>query len=52
LRYLNLSPVDRAILASRLRGVPPPVPARRVRFDYAQSVLAIAEGLVQGVRAA
>ena len=45
LRYLNLSAVDRAILASRLRGLPPPVPARRVRFDYAESVLAIARGL-------
>ncbi len=45
LRYLNLSAVDRAILASRLRGLPPPVPARRVRLDYAESVLAIAQGL-------
>jgi hypothetical protein len=42
LRFTALDRTDRAILASRLRGMPPPVPRRRVRVDYAASVLAIA----------
>lgn len=41
LRFVALPRVDRAILASRLRGLPPPVPRRRVRVDYAASVRAI-----------
>jgi hypothetical protein len=41
LRFVSLPRVDRAILASRLRGLPPPVPRRRVRVDYAASVRAI-----------
>jgi hypothetical protein len=42
LQFLSLNAIDRAILASRLRGLPPPVPARRVRVDYAASVRDIA----------
>ena len=38
LRFLHLSRVDRAILASRLAGLPPPVPERSLRLDYARSV--------------
>jgi hypothetical protein len=45
LRFTALHRTDRAILASRLRGLPPPVPRRRVRVDYASSVRAI--GLAQ-----
>jgi hypothetical protein len=45
LRFLNLSRVDRAILASRLAGLPPPPPERSVRLDYAATVFAIARGL-------
>jgi hypothetical protein len=40
LRFLGLSRVDRAILTSRLNGLPPPVPTRSLRFDYARSVSA------------
>ena len=42
LRFVDLGRVDRAILAERLRGLPPPVPRRRVRVDYAARVRAIA----------
>ena len=52
LRFLTLGAVDRAILAARLRGLPPPVPRRRVRADYAGSVRAIARGMATHTRAA
>ncbi len=42
LSFVDLPRVDRAILASRLRGLPPPAPKRRVRVDYAATVRAIA----------
>lgn len=42
LRFLDLSRVDRAILAPRLKGLPPPAPERSLRFDYARSVFSIA----------
>jgi hypothetical protein len=45
LRFLDLSRVDRAILASRLAGLPPPAPERSLRFDYASTVWAVARGL-------
>lgn len=38
LSFVNLSAVDRIILSSRLRGLPPPAPRRRLRADYARSV--------------
>jgi hypothetical protein len=44
LRFVNLSPVDRAILGSRLAGMPPPVPARTLRFDYAATIAQVARG--------
>lgn len=52
LAFTTLSALDRAILASRLRGLPPPVPARRLRVDYAATVRAIQAGLSLDVRAA
>jgi len=42
LRFLDLSRVDRAILNSRLAGMPPPAPERNLRFDYARTVGSIA----------
>lgn len=42
LRFLDCSVVDGAILDASLSGHPPPVPARRLRMDYAASVLRIA----------
>jgi hypothetical protein len=42
LRFLDLSRVDRAILKSRLVGLPPPAPERTLRFDYARTVGSIA----------
>jgi hypothetical protein len=44
LTFTNLSTVDRGILAARLRGLPPPSPARPLRMDYAQTVREIALG--------
>ncbi|MFT3923467.1 MAG: PilZ domain-containing protein [Myxococcales bacterium] len=41
LRFLNLSRIDRAILGSRLQGLPPPRPERELRFDYASTVLSL-----------
>ncbi|MCS6797243.1 MAG: PilZ domain-containing protein [Myxococcota bacterium] len=42
IRFTSIEPVDRALLAASLRGLPPPLPARRVRVDYAAAVLAAA----------
>lgn len=41
LSFVDLSPLEAVILAARLRGVPPPTPARHLRVDYAGSVRAI-----------
>lgn len=41
LSFVDLGHVDAVILAARLRGVPPPTPARHLRVDYARSVHAI-----------
>ncbi len=38
LRFIGLSRIDRAILGSRLAGLPPPAPERSLRFDYASTV--------------
>ncbi len=46
LRFLGLSRVDRAILASRLQGLPPPAPKRALRMDYARTVFSIAKAFV------
>lgn len=40
-RFERLSSVTRLILRGALRGVPPPVPARPQRMDYAAAVRAI-----------
>ena len=42
IEFTNIGRVDRAILAARLRGLPPPIPARNLRMDYASSVQSIA----------
>jgi hypothetical protein len=42
LRFLDFDPAMRAALASTLEGLPPPVPARRTRVDYAGTVALIA----------
>ncbi len=52
IELLSLDPLSRAVLAARLRGLPPPVPMRRVRVDYAASIAAIAAGTRDGRRAA
>jgi hypothetical protein len=36
-----MSPVDRAILRASLRGLPPPVPRRHRRMDYAATIGAL-----------
>jgi len=41
LRFVGMSNIDRAILNSRLLGLPPPTPERELRFDYANSVRAL-----------
>jgi len=38
LRFLTLDGISRALVTAKLRGVPPPVPARSARVDYAGSV--------------
>lgn len=38
LRFEAIDPMDRAVLAGSLERVPPPVPARHVRADYAATV--------------
>jgi hypothetical protein len=39
--FTAMSKTTHRILAARLRGMPPPVPARQVRIDYAASVNSI-----------
>jgi hypothetical protein len=43
LSFVSMDAADRAILAAKLRGHPPPVPGRELRIDYAAQVSAIAE---------
>ena len=45
LRFSRVSGRALRALMERLRGTPPPVPARRVRADYAATIRAIATGL-------
>ena len=52
IELLAMDPLMRAVLTARLRGLPPPVPARPVRIDYAASVDSIARGLRDSRRAA
>lgn len=42
LRFEQIAPLDRAVLAGSLEGSPPPPPARGLRRDYAGSVLGLA----------
>jgi hypothetical protein len=41
LRFERMDPVARAILRGSLHGLPPPVPGRDVRRDYASTVASI-----------
>ena len=41
LSFVDLSPVEAVTLSARLRGLPPPAPARHLRKDYAGVVRAI-----------
>jgi len=52
IELLDMDALSRAVLAARLRGLPPPVPMRRVRVDYAATVGSIAKGLRDSRRAA
>ena len=45
LSFVDLSQLQGAILTARLKGVPPPTPARHLRVDYAGSVRAIHSGV-------
>jgi hypothetical protein len=38
LRFRTLENTSRAVLAASLRGLPPPIPSRHVRRDYASTV--------------
>lgn len=38
LRFERMDNVDRVLLGASLRGMPPPVPGRRLRRDYATTV--------------
>ncbi len=51
IELLSLDALSRAVLTARLRGLPPPVPLRPVRVDYAASVAAIAADLRDARRA-
>ncbi len=44
LRFVQMDALDRAILAGSLFDLPPPVPARGIRKDYAEAVRAIGAG--------
>ncbi|MBW2461027.1 MAG: PilZ domain-containing protein [Deltaproteobacteria bacterium] len=45
LRFTRIDAPDRGELLSRLAGLPPPVPHRRLRADYAETVRRIGVGL-------
>jgi hypothetical protein len=38
LRFRTLDSMSRAVLAASLRGLPPPIPSRHVRRDYASTI--------------
>jgi hypothetical protein len=44
LSFVDLSAVEDVTLSARLRGLPPPAPARHLRKDYAGAVRAIHQG--------
>ncbi len=52
IELLSVDALSRAVLSARLRGLPPPVPSRPVRIDYAATVAAIACDLRDSRRAA
>lgn len=41
LTFIDMTQVESVILGARLKGVPPPAPARHLRIDYAASVRAV-----------
>jgi hypothetical protein len=41
LRFRHMDRMDRALLGASLHGLPPPIPLRRLRADYAATVFAI-----------
>lgn len=43
LRFSRMDTLDQVILSASLRGLPPPLPARHLRRDYAGAVQVIAE---------
>lgn len=45
IELLGIDPLSKAVLSARLRGLPPPVPMRKVRIDYAKSIERIASTL-------
>lgn len=38
LRFLSMDPADRSVLEAAIRRIPPPIPARSRRMDYASFV--------------
>ncbi len=42
LRFDRIDAIDRALLLASIEGLPPPVPARLLRRDYARTVASIA----------
>lgn len=42
LRFEHMDAIDKAVLAGSLRGLPPPLPGRQLRADYAAAIRAIA----------
>jgi hypothetical protein len=43
IQFTSMDPVDHALLAGATASIPPPIPRRLIRKDYAASVLGIAE---------
>jgi hypothetical protein len=41
IRFLEMDAADRAVLAGKLHGLPPPAPARHLRVDYAATLVSI-----------
>ena len=48
IHFSGLEPVAKAVLQSRLRGLPPPIPRRRPRVDYAASLAKLLEPMLPG----
>lgn len=44
LRFVSIDAADRAVLEAALRRMPPPVPERPARVDYARAVRSVARG--------